>query len=680
MLARRLPSQLLCRTPSVIRNSFVCGPAQVVRSAFHRPYTANIRGSPRFRSPAMSISSCSAQDGCASTAMTRTAMRQNKFATSAPASVPRLTGTEPQLGSMQGAQELLEQLKASFTSSHLIQAIGLSGRQLPLLTKDQEILPYLFNAAGVRYVQPHPNGDASQRILLLNVPASSPTPDVVLSAILKHRLELIHEFELSLGYEHLSSDQILEALLPTSIVDTDGVPTGFTIVGHIAHLNLLSVYKPFRFLVGHIILSKHIGTLRTVVNKLDSIDTQFRFFEMELLAGEADFVAQVSESDCSFQFDFRSVYWNSRLHAEHMRLIKKCRPNQVLADVMAGVGPFAVPAAKRGTWVLANDLNPSSYESLTKNAEINKVLLREGEAKPDKDGGLVATCMDGREFVRWSMLEVWKRGFAGRPMGFDGEQFDVQDDKLRQSARKMRKEQAKKNRALYAVRQAENTLEGAAESLANLSVDEPDVAATMGQVERHPERKLVDHFVMNLPAIALEFLDAFRGAYTHLATIVGKQRLLCQLELHKLDASIHRLPMIHVHCFSKDPFTPALDILTRANEALNIPRDAPYRLMAKPILPPAQTFAGLRKLCDASQSASYLSSHPNYSKYKHLESQHDFMQYVHQEWLERDAAQHTPNLSIHYVRDVAPNKQMYCLSFQCPSQVLWANTSTSQHT
>jgi tRNA (guanine37-N1)-methyltransferase len=32
--------------------------------------------------------------------------------------------------------------------------------------------------------------------------------------------------------------------------------------------------------------------IKTVVNKLDSIDTRFRFFKMELLAGEPDYVVE----------------------------------------------------------------------------------------------------------------------------------------------------------------------------------------------------------------------------------------------------------------------------------------------------------------------------------------------------------------------------------------------------
>ena len=547
---------------------------------------------------------------------------------------------------MQGSAELLVQLKPRFASQHKLQAIGLSGRQLPLITKNQDIMPYLFNAAGVRYVEPHPNGDASQRILLLNVSSASPTPDVVVSAVQQHKLELITEHTLELGYEHLSSDQILEALLPTPVVASDGVPTSFTIVGHIAHLNLLPVFLPFRFLIGHVLLSKHASTLRTVVNKLDSIDTQFRYFAMELLAGTPEYIATVSESDCLFEFDFRSVYWNSRLHAEHMRLIEQCRPNQVLADVMAGVGPFAVPAAKRGTWVLANDLNPSSWQSLEKNARKNKVLLGE---KRDGDGGLVAMCMDGREFVRWSMEEAWRQSFAGRVKGFDGEHVDKEDQRLRESARKAIKDKAKAQRA------------GVAAELTKLNLQEP---------ERHMPRRLVDHFVMNLPATALEFLDAFRGAYTRLADAVGHQALETELDLRSSspDRSLHPYPLIHVHCFSKDPFTPALDILTRANAALGLSPSSPHRLTSQPIPPPHQTLTGLRK---PSQTSSYLSSHPNYPKYHHLTDQKTFMSHVQHEWSQRDNAQHTPGLSIHYVRDVAPNKQMYCLSFPCPKEVLW---------
>lgn len=41
--------------------------------------------------------------------------------------------------------------------------------------------------------------------------------------------------------------------------------------------------------------------------------------------------------------------------------------------MFAGVGPFAVPAAKKGCAVFANDLNPVGVRYLMKNVENNRV-------------------------------------------------------------------------------------------------------------------------------------------------------------------------------------------------------------------------------------------------------------------------------------------------------------------
>jgi tRNA (guanine37-N1)-methyltransferase len=79
------------------------------------------------------------------------------------------------------------------------------------------------------------------------------------------------------------------------------------------------------------------------------------------------------ESNCRFTFDFSQVYFNARLHHEHERIVSCFKPTDVIADVFAGVGPFAVPAARKGCAVWANDLNPVSNEYLKKNVAQNYV-------------------------------------------------------------------------------------------------------------------------------------------------------------------------------------------------------------------------------------------------------------------------------------------------------------------
>lgn len=131
------------------------------------------------------------------------------------------------------------------------------------------------------------------------------------------------------------------------------------------------------------------ANLKTVVNKVDQIDTTFRFFKMEVLAGQHDFIATVKENGCTFTFDFSTVYWNSRLSKEHERVVEFLKRKEVVLDVFAGVGPFAIPAAQnKGCTVHANDLNPHSFKYLKENARKNHVSHL-----------LTAYNQDGREFI-----------------------------------------------------------------------------------------------------------------------------------------------------------------------------------------------------------------------------------------------------------------------------------------
>ena len=188
----------------------------------------------------------------------------------------------------------------------------------------------------------------------------------------EHKAEISPEQRsVALKYENYATDEVLRRLLPADVA----VPTAFETVGHVAHLNLSAEQRKHAALIGEVLLTKN-PSLKTVVNKESEIKNQFRVFPMRVIAGvdgEGALVTEVSESGCRFKLDFGEVYWNSRLATEHARLVKLFKKGDLIADCMAGVGPFAVPAAsKRGSVVHANDLNPASHKWLVENIALNK--------------------------------------------------------------------------------------------------------------------------------------------------------------------------------------------------------------------------------------------------------------------------------------------------------------------
>lgn len=282
----------------------------------------------------------------------------------------------------------------------------------------------------------------------------------------------IHSYDLKLSYDDWGMKLILDAILPEMSPEETETPAGFSIIGHVAHVNLREQYLPWKNLIGQVLLDKN-PQITTVINKLNDVgaENEFRTFPYEVLAGPDDLDVTVHEADCEFKFNFGKVYWNTRLNTEHQRVIQKFKPGEAVCDVMAGVGPFAVPAGKRKVFVWANDLNPESYKALEWAAKRNKV-----------DQYVEGYCKDGRDFIRWATdtLPASRR-------------FVVDTTKQK---------------------------------------GKPPIKTNLKEPETF------DHYVMNLPKTAVEFLDAFRGLY------YGKEALF---EPHTRG----KLPMIHVYLFTE---------------------------------------------------------------------------------------------------------------------------------
>lgn len=365
---------------------------------------------------------------------------------------------------------------------------------------------------------------------------------ILLKSLLDSGEAFIGRHTFHLTYDDYTAEELLRRLLPVK-----ELPSAFEIIGHLAHINLRDDLLPYKYYIGKVLLDKNTPRIRTIVNKLGSIETQYRTFGMEVIAGNAEggwSTVTVKEEGCQYQLDFQKVYWNSRLGGEHRRLVNVIRNDAamksataaavddvkrktsnerdqqrgvlVVADLMAGIGPFAIPltannnkhdittTSARTIHAYANDLNPSSYEYLVINGRKNKCEH------------LKTYNQDARAFCHY-----------------------LQD------------------RGIYP-----------------------------------------DHFIMNLPGSALEFLDAFRG-YNRIAED-GPTSSVAPPQ-----SPLPTSPQIHVHCFASKNMTEAEEeIWQRCERALGCPLDKT-----------------------------------------------------------RD------EVSIHLVRDVAPNKNMYCVTFRLPRAV-----------
>ncbi|KFK34855.1 hypothetical protein AALP_AA5G201900 [Arabis alpina] len=393
------------------------------------------------------------------------------------------------------------------------------------------LIGYMLNMPRIKPITEDPTCEKTRLVILSEAVKSvdlSDIPEEKLSQLKKLSEVEIVPHSVTLSYSYWSADHILKQILPDGV----DIPSSFETIGHIAHLNLPDELLPFKDVIAKVIYDKNYPRIKTIVNKVGSISNEFRVPKFEVLAGEDGMETEVKQYGARFKLDYSLVYWNSRLEHEHMRLSSLFKPGETVCDMFAGIGPFAIPAAQKGCFVYANDLNPDSVRYLKINAKFNKV-----------DELICVHNMDARKFIS-NLMAV-----------------SVSDDKTKEAI----------------TSQGENGLGKDCKSIeGNANKKLKQTLLPMAKPWEH-----IDHVIMNLPASALLFLDAF-------SNVIQKKYWKGSL------------PLIHCYCF------------IRASET------------TETIIAVAETALKF----------------------------------------------HIEDPVFHKVRDVAPNKAMYCLSFRLPEACL----------
>ncbi|KAI1285190.1 tRNA (guanine(37)-N1)-methyltransferase [Halotydeus destructor] len=361
---------------------------------------------------------------------------------------------------------------------------------LPYLTVEKKHLnsvmplvkPYLTKLRKFMAVRDVADDESVRQVMLSpdKIKSIEDLPEKLRDTLKTFNQEVLGSTDIELTYDHFKVEDIFRKVLPEN---SQGL-SSFSIIGHIIHLNLKDELIPYKHFIGEVLIDKNQPTIKLVVNKVKSIENEFRFFPMEVLAskdGCEDTTVEVHHANCVFKFDFAKVYWNPRLNTEHERIAKEFRKgHDVLYDVFAGVGPFAIPISKMKCRVLANDLNPESFKALKDNSKLNKVEK-------------FVTCfnLDGRQFIK---NEISK-----------------------------------------------------------------DIVSEWRKLDKGEEtvvRKF--HVTMNLPALATEFLDAFKGWLDDYRDEVESFKEI-------------NLPIIHCYCFLKGVFEdPEKEVIAKAEKSLGV--------------------------------------------------------------------------------------------------------------
>jgi len=159
------------------------------------------------------------------------------------------------------------------------------------------------------------------------------------------------EEEFQFTYRNFTASEIFELIFPENISRI----SGFANIGHIIQVNLKKPHFEYKKLIGRVLLDK-VPTVKTVIAKNDSLteseENKFRILPFEVIAGKDSLQTTHKEHGNTFHLDMGETYWNSRLQIMSELIDEK----SVCVDLCCGIGPFAIPIAKRGIRTIANDL------------------------------------------------------------------------------------------------------------------------------------------------------------------------------------------------------------------------------------------------------------------------------------------------------------------------------------
>lgn len=189
--------------------------------------------------------------------------------------------------------------------------------------------------------------------------------------------EILNRFEITeISFERVEErpksllEQLEGKLAPHLLAS---LPRSMDVIGNIVVVEIPPELEAHKRVIGEAILSLQKGA-RLVLSKASTISGAYRLREVKRIVGEGGTETVYKEHGCTYYLDLAKVYFSPRLSFERSRVADQVNANEVVLDMFAGVGPYAILIAKRkGAKVCAVDANPDAIRFLRRNVDLNKV-------------------------------------------------------------------------------------------------------------------------------------------------------------------------------------------------------------------------------------------------------------------------------------------------------------------
>lgn len=122
---------------------------------------------------------------------------------------------------------------------------------------------------------------------------------------------------------------------------------------------------------GRILASR--PNLHTVLVATSGVEGQYRTKRFTVLAGKNTTRTEVMEHGLRFTIDLSAAYFSARLATERQRIAALAREGEMVLDMFAGVGPFAIALSQKAAFVVAADINPGAVSLMVLNIGRNRV-------------------------------------------------------------------------------------------------------------------------------------------------------------------------------------------------------------------------------------------------------------------------------------------------------------------